>query len=216
MTFEHSSESNEHYTPPAIVEAARAAMGGIDLDPASCAEANEVVKARCYYVAPHPRSRLRGGLDLSWRRDVDHNLALGSTLGNPGTPARVFLNPPGGKVGKRSSSVVWWEKLTDEWLDGNVSQAIFVCFNLEVLNTTQASPSPCLDFPICYFRQRPRFWPPGTPPELRGKSGSPKYPGAAVFVPPTFDTPNGKEIDPVKIEHFRVRFAPLGRVVVPA
>jgi hypothetical protein len=208
MTFNHStyddteqSASVEFYTPPAIVEAARATMGGIDLDPASCAEANEVVGARCYYMAR--------GLKLSWRKDVNHNLALGSTFGNPGTPARVFLNPPGGKVGKRSSAVVWWEKLCNEWLDGNVEQAVYICFNLEVLNTTQASPSPCLDFPICYFRQRPRFWPPGTPPELRGKSGSPKYPGCAVYLPAGWPNAGGTA-------RFREAFAPLGRVVVPS
>jgi hypothetical protein len=199
VTFEHSSESNEFYTPPAIVEAARATMGGIDLDPASCEEANEVVQARCYYLAR--------GLELSWRRDVDHNLALGSTLGNPGAPARVFLNPPGGKVGKRSSAVVWWEKLCREWQAGNVEQAVFICFNLEVLNTTQASPLACLDFPICYFRQRPRFWPPGTPPELRGKSGSPKYPGCAVYLPLGSNA---------GVARFGALFSPLGRVVVPA
>ncbi len=198
MTFEHSSDSVEHYTPPAIVEAARAAMGGIDLDPASCEEANEVVKASDFFTPEGD------GLSYVWV----HGPSLDPR------PARVFLNPPGGKVGKRSSAVVWWEKLCNEWLDGNVEQAVFICFNLEVLNTTQASPSPCLDFPICYFRNRPRFWPPGTPPELRGVSGQPKYPGCAVFVPHPDNSPGGGYAR--SVQRFAEAFAFLGRVVVPA
>lgn len=209
MTFNHStyddteqSASVEFYTPPRIVEAARGTMGRIDLDPASCEEANEVVRAMLYMTAEH------GGLGVNWAitspQDGDW----------PHDPARVFLNPPGGKVGKRPSAVVWWEKLCNEWLDGNVEQAVYICFNLEVLNTTQASPSPCLDFPICYFRQRPRFWLPGTPPELRGLSGSPKYPGCAVYVPPADCHQRG--FDGTWVDGFRERFAPLGRVVVPS
>ncbi len=210
MTFEHSSESNEHYTPPAIVEAARATMGGIDLDPASCAEANEVVRARWIIT-----SAGAGGLaPFGWRSRAPYSPAPDFDM-KATYPSKVFLNPPGGKVGKRSSSVVWWEKLVDEWLDGNVEQAVYVCFNLEALNTTQASPSPCLDFPICYFRTRPRFWSPGTPPELRGKSGSPKYPGAAVYLPPSIALDLPLEANP-GVHRFKSAFAPLGRVVVPA
>lgn len=203
MTFNHSSDSIHFYTPPNIVEAARATMGAIDLDPASCAEANEVVKASHFF---HERE---DGLSTPWG-PIEHK------SGN--VPVRAFLNPPGGKVGKRSSSVVWWEKLCGEWLDGNVEQAIFVCFNLEVLNTTQASPIACLDFPICYLKTRPRFWPPGTPPELRGKSGAPKYPGAVVYVPPVFEDGGGLTAAEKQAPHlarFREAFAPLGRVVVP-
>ncbi len=189
MTFEHSSDSNEHYTPPAIVEAAREVMGRIDLDPASCEEANEVVQAADFFTQEGD------GLHCVWRH-MPRSLEAG-------TPSRVFLNPPGGKVGKRSSAVVWWEKLVDECLEGNVSEAVFICFNLEVLNTTQACPTPCLEFPICYFRSRPRFWPPGTPPEQRGVVGQPKYPGCAVYIGPN-------------VELFCTAFAHLGLVVVPS
>ena len=46
---EHDPKGDEYFTSIEIVEKARAFLGGIDLDPASCAEANEVVQAKEYY-----------------------------------------------------------------------------------------------------------------------------------------------------------------------
>jgi len=46
-----SSVSAEFYTPARYVDAAREVLGDIDLDPASCAEADETVRARRFYDA---------------------------------------------------------------------------------------------------------------------------------------------------------------------
>lgn len=63
----------EWYTPPAIVESARKVLGGISLDPASSAKAQEIVQADRYIAAEE--DALRDGAE--W-----------------GSGERVFINPP--------------------------------------------------------------------------------------------------------------------------
>ena len=67
--------SPEWYTPSELIEAGRAALGGsIDLDPASCAAAQEVVQAGDYFT------REDDGIEMPWP-----------------SGARVWLNPPYGR-----------------------------------------------------------------------------------------------------------------------
>ena len=51
----------EWYTPAELIDAARDVLGGIDLDPASSAIANETVKAERYFTVDVMGSPRRGG-----------------------------------------------------------------------------------------------------------------------------------------------------------
>lgn len=57
-------KTNEHYTPPHIVDTIRELCGGFDLDPASCESANRIVKADRYYTKD------MDGLSLPWDGDI--------------------------------------------------------------------------------------------------------------------------------------------------
>jgi len=200
----HSSETNEHYTPPFIVEPARATLGSFDLDPASCVEANSWVKADGIFIPEDD-----GFMQQWW--------------------GRIFLNPPGGlsdnlqrpvkrkcrengecglpightHEGIESSQKKWWFKLAREFMSGNVTAAIFVCFSVELLQNTQVDtpaglPIP-LDFPICYPSRRVAYVKPG------GEVGAqPPHASCIVLVA-------GRDSDYTK--RFVENFAPLGRVV---
>lgn len=86
-----SSASGVHHTPADIIERARATLEGIDLDPASSAIANQIVKADRYYYDPYSydiKANVGGspdGLNQSWQCRT------------------LWLNPPF-SVEKRSAS----------------------------------------------------------------------------------------------------------------
>lgn len=157
MIPQHLSFSNEHYTPDQVVIPARRVLGQIDLDPASCEQANERIAAETYFSAEDD------GLSKDW-------------FGN------VFLNPPGGRVlpkrntyGMRSNAAIWWAKLADEYAAKRVKQAIFVGFSIEILRTAQKHPTlQPLDFPFCVPSRRISFMTP------MGKAG--KHPTNANVI----------------------------------
>ncbi|MNG50763.1 DNA N-6-adenine-methyltransferase (Dam) [compost metagenome] len=100
----HSSENNEWYTPSPIIEAARSLMGGIDLDPATSADANEVVKAGSIFTINDD------GLNKEWF-------------------GRVWLNPPYGFYQNKrgvSNAAKWAELLIGKYQSGEVEQALLL------------------------------------------------------------------------------------------
>lgn len=94
------SSSIEWYTPAWIIQGVKAVMGGISLDPASCAQAQRTIQAANYYTAK------TNGLDKEWS-------------------GRVFLNPPY----RRGVVDQFADKWMIEWLCGNIDEGMVLVNN---------------------------------------------------------------------------------------
>lgn len=193
MNDRHTSVTDSWFTPPEIIEAARVTLGEIDLDPASCAQANETVKAKRFFGAG---SSVENGYTTGWS-------------------GRVFLNPPGGRCdadgirlekGGKSASKRWWEKLSNEWAAGSVEAAVFLGFSVEILQTTQVKPS-CefvpADFPLCFPAHRLSFIDPSGA-RVRGNTHA-----SVVVLLPFHGMTAREEI----VARFVRAFTPIGRCV---
>ena len=107
-----SGESNgEWYTPPEFIRAARATMGGIELDPASCAQANKkIVKADRFYT------KSQNALEQEWKAGsvwlnppYEHPLCgqlVDKLLDSPGVGQAIVLT-------QDSTDTAYWQRLAN-------------------------------------------------------------------------------------------------------
>lgn len=136
--------SPEYYTPLRYIVAVREVLREIDLDPASCEEANRIVQAREFYTVRD------NGLLLPWYK-------------------RVFLNPPYGKVDNISEQDRWTAKLIYEFLRGNVCEAIALTSSTD---TSSKWYQRLMYFPHCITDHRIKFIRPGNAGASRAMAGS--------------------------------------------
>lgn len=94
-----TSGETEWYTPQPIIEAARATMGGIDLDPASSRTANKRVRAKSHI------DEFRDGLTFNWY-------------------GKVWLNHPFGRI----ANSLWIVKLEFEFTQKKTTQACCITY----------------------------------------------------------------------------------------
>ena len=125
-------KSNEWYTPAKYIEAARQVMGRIDLDPASCEEANLTVKATRYY------DKTQNGLMQPWW-------------------GCVWLNPPYGFVNggtKRGFSSSLQAKFVEKFLRESLEQGILLLLGNSCFNSYFV---PLWEYPVCFHRNTIAF-----------------------------------------------------------
>ena len=137
-------EDLELITNADLTSAAHALLGGIQLDPASSAVANEHVGAEEYYTPAEC-----GLNDKQWY-------------------GRVYLFPPSGayfwdKKNNRwkmtrassptlvSSHAVWFRKLMRSWMSGEVEQGLYMGNCPDMIRYEQR----LFDFPVCILRTAP-------------------------------------------------------------
>lgn len=160
MNVQHSSRDDSWQTPSNVMDKVRLVLGEIDLDPASSEQANATIRAKRFF------DETSDGLKSYW-----------------GLNDAVFLNPPSGKVGSKSKTVLFWRKLMEEIYSGNVGHAIFLAFSIEQMQSSQRKGvPPMLAFPVCVPAKRIAF----TDAEGLGRK-SPSHSNMILYVPGSID-----------------------------
>lgn len=156
VNIQHSTRTDLWYTPAPLVEMARLVLGPIDLDPASDEHGNETIQAARFITEDED------GLSADWGR----------------APSTVWLNPPGGKVGRDSRAGLFWRRLMAHRDAGLLQHAVFLAFSAEALQNTQGKGTPAImDFPFCIPAKRVRFRFP------YAHKDAPSHSNAVVYVP---------------------------------
>ena len=169
-----SSYGVEFYSPPPLLAAAHQVMGGIDLDPASSAIANNNVRATRYFT------EAQDGLSKPWRGRVwmNHPWGAKENACKP-TCKKKRCSKRGFHLEKDfPGNAAWINKLHESYLSGAVSQALCITY----ASTSEDWFKPLKQhYPGCYLDGRTSFYHPnGTALEQNTKGCVVTYLGTDV------------------------------------
>ncbi|MBK8752953.1 MAG: hypothetical protein IPL99_15565 [Candidatus Competibacteraceae bacterium] len=120
-----SQKRHEWYTPAEYVEAARDVMGGIDLDPASCEDAQSTVQAGRFF------SKEQDGLAQPWHGRVWLNPPFEAAVIAPFV-AKLIADFQSGSI---AQAVILTDSATDtKWFHDLANAARLVCFTKGRIN----------------------------------------------------------------------------------
>ena len=128
---DRSRTSDEWYTPNDIMILVRQVLKTISLDPCSSVEANKVVKAKKFYTIEDD------GLSKDWY-------------------GKVWMNPPRGIDERISIQSVWCERLVNEYIQGNVTEALFIIRAVIGYDWFENIWNKCPN--VCFLSKRPQYY----------------------------------------------------------
>jgi hypothetical protein len=192
----HSSEGNEHYTSARVIEGVHYVLDGPpELDPASCLEANKIVRAERIYTIEdngfHRSLKARtifnnppGGFC-----DAEGRLVLRKTkkrrpcteTGACGLPA------PHSHTETGAAAVRWYRKLVLAWLADDFDSAVFCAFTLQLFQVAikaMRGPGLCLSparLPHCLPASRLAY--DHIEDGARVKGACPPHASALIYLP---------------------------------
>ncbi len=141
-----NSSDVEYFTPPEIIEASRATMGRIELDPASSEVANLRVKADAWFGIGD-RSLERG-----W---TSHSLFMNHPFGRAEKPCEQnCIKKHVHHDYELYGNAIWINKLEREYIMGSVKEAICVTFAC----TSEKWFQPLLKRPQCFLAPRTNYY----------------------------------------------------------
>lgn len=173
-----TSKNTEYYTPFEYVEAARAAMGGIDYDPASSSRANEFIQAADYGAAPTYEDVVcdiglpyrvfhgRGGLDEIWcgRVWMNHPFGTGERYCKPRCTKKTCHDRGWHTADDLPGNNDWVNHMISDYVGGDIVEAYMICF----ASTSEAWFKPLKAYPQCYIDGRVNYLDPDTLKEVKG------------------------------------------------
>lgn len=185
-----TSRAVEYYSPTPIVEAARATMGGIDIDPASSPIANRVVQAQRYYT------KHDNGLRQTWQAAtvwMNHPFSRGEQPCNRRCKKKACQQRGYHIAEELPGNEIWINKLIHHYQAGDIEQACCITF----ASTSEAWFAPLFAYPMCFLQPRTNYYLP-CGAKARGVTK-----GSVV----TYLGPN--------VNRFAHHFVNLGAVVIP-
>lgn len=150
-----TSGNVEYYTDPKLIEAAREVMTGIDLDPASSAAANTIVKAVEFYDIQ------KDGLKQTWHGNVWMNHPFGIKESACVQPCKRKAKNPKHVCHSFDyhGNAAWINKLMSDFAAHEIRQ----CINITYAATSEAWFQPLLNGMNCFLCPRTNYYlPDGT------------------------------------------------------